>query len=364
MNDSRWAGIAAHGLPGATVRPPTGPFDDTELAELADRAGRRRLGGLLLAAAEAGAIAVTDQQYADLLDRRCAAVAVELRLEQALVETAVLLDGVGVPIRVLKGPAAAHLDYADPGLRSYADVDVLVRVRDLDIALGALLAAGHARRFPELRPGFDRRFAKGVCVVRRDGFEIDVHRTLVGGVYGLAIDLFELWAESEAFTVAGRRLDALGTTNRFLHAALHATLGSRVPPLHTLRDLSQLACVVGVDLDALDHRVSAWGAAPVVRQAVGAAWTTFGLPREHPVARWASGLATTDADRRTMAAYRRTGERFAATSLAALGRVPGWADRARFAWALAFPSRSYLRAQGSDRRSRLRRALGVVRRPH
>lgn len=361
MSAGPWRGIAAHGLPGARARPPRGPHDDPAFERLSQGAERRRLGGLLLAAVETGQVLASEDQREALLDRRAASLARELRLERALLETADVLDRVRVPIRVLKGPAAARLDYADPAMRSFGDIDVLVRESDVDIALGALLASGHRRRHPEPRPGFDHRFAKGVCVVRADGTEIDVHRSLVGGAYGVAIPASTLWSGGDTFELGGRALRALGPVERFAHAALHATLGSRVPPLHTLRDLAQLALVTGVDIDAVDDAVRTWRATAVVRRAVLAAWAAFELPAGHPVERWAARLPVTGADDRAIAAYQLAEERFAATSIAALRQLPAWADRARYAWALAFPTRAYLAAQGTGRLTRLRRAARVVR---
>ena len=104
------------------------------------------------------------------------------------------LAGAGIGYRVLKGPAVAHLDYADPAQRAFGDVDVLVESTAYDDALGVLAASGARRRYTEVRPGFDRRWGKGACLVAADGTQIDVHRTFVAGPFGLTIDLDELFA--------------------------------------------------------------------------------------------------------------------------------------------------------------------------
>ena len=48
-----------------------------------------------------------------------------------------------VPFLVVKGPAVARW-YAEPSLRSYVDLDLVVAPADLDVALGALEGAGFA----------------------------------------------------------------------------------------------------------------------------------------------------------------------------------------------------------------------------
>ena len=80
--------------------------------------------------------------------------------------------------------------------------------------MNTLVAVGHRRKFPEPRPGFDRRFGKGSCLVSPGGHEIDLHRTLAMGPYGVRIDLEDLWRRSSSFGLAGRQFLALGPEER------------------------------------------------------------------------------------------------------------------------------------------------------
>ena len=54
----------------------------------------------------------------------------------------------GLDHRALKGAAVAHLDYPDPALRSFIDVDLLVRAEEWDDAIQVLREAGGSVSLP------------------------------------------------------------------------------------------------------------------------------------------------------------------------------------------------------------------------
>ena len=58
---------------------------------------------------------------------------------------------------------------------------------------------GYDRRYPEPRIGFDARFAKSVTMWSAAGHEIDLHRTLVLGPFGLRVQLDDLWSNRDTF---------------------------------------------------------------------------------------------------------------------------------------------------------------------
>ena len=71
-----------------------------------------------------------------------------------------------------------RVDYADPAVRSFMDLDVLIRAHDIGRAVEALAAAGFRRTLAEPRPGFDRRFDKGMTLIGPARYELDLHRTV------------------------------------------------------------------------------------------------------------------------------------------------------------------------------------------
>src|SRR5690606_19262159 len=124
--------------------------------------------------------------------------------------------------------------------------------------------AGYRRPLPEQSPGFDRRFGKGATVVSPEQLEVDLHRRLAIGRFGVRLPTDVLFEEPgferpDPLPLAGRTLPALGPPARLLHACYHAALGGfRHVRVH--RDIAQLLLVsdaawpVTVEL-AARHRV-------------------------------------------------------------------------------------------------------------
>lgn len=339
--------VAAHGVPGTTLRLPDTPLPPSEWEAVLASIVRERITGLLAAAIGDGALPVTPEQAGAAARAHGAAMASCLLLERMLVRTADRLAGAGVDVRVLKGAAAAHLDYDDPALRAYGDVDLLLRGSQFERAVTVLIGAGHTRRYPEPRPGFDRRFSKGSCLVAPDGLELDCHRTFAMGPFGLTIDLDDLWAESEPFALAGRALRALDREHRFLHACFHAALGDMDPRLSTLRDIAAIS--IGGELDEARVRAvaAAWKAEAVVARALRLLEENFAVPAEGGLGAWARARPQTPQERRALAVYLDPQQTYAAKSFAAVRAIPGVRDKAAFLNALIFPRQAYVRGRHS-----------------
>ena len=261
---------------------------------------------------------------------------------------------------MLKGTALAHLDYDDPSLRCFGDVDLLVPGSHIEAARDLLLADGGTRAYPEPRPGFDRRFSKGLAITTTERYEIDLHRTLAAGPFGLALDLESLAADPDHFTVGGRRIPALGRPQRFLHACFHAVLGSADPRLVPLRDLVETAPATADEVEALRSLAEASSATAVVGRAVAAARSRLGWRPALVLAAWADGLHDTPRDRRWIAGYVGRQRAYATQALTAVEAVRGGPTaQAAYLYASLLP-------RGADRGealvARWRRGADAVRR--
>lgn len=352
--------VAAYGLEGRMLALPTEPVGSSAWAHLMAVARHERITGLLLNAVVVGDLAVTPDQAEEVKLAHRASMASALMLEATLIETAATLEDVGIERRVLKGTAVAHLDYPDPALRSFGDIDLLVRSSQFDDAVKALEGAAHRRKFPEPRPGFDRRFSKGSCLVHPGGYEIDVHRTLAMGPYGLGLKLDDLWKRSSAFELAGLRFHALGPEERFLHACFHAVLGDNPPRLASLRDVAQMHLARPLDAEAVHRLSSSWGADAVVARAVTSAADALGIEAHGPLTSWAADFSPGRRDRRSLSVYTDISANYAAKSLAAVRAIPGLRDKAAFVFALAMPKRRYLDQREEQPLRRWRRAVTQV----
>lgn len=354
------AAVAAYGLPGATLPWPGGPLERRRWAHVLSTVTHERITGLLAAAIVDGEFPVTPEQAAAADRAHRASMATAVLLERRLVCTAERFDAAGIEFRVLKGTAVAHLDFPDPALRSFGDNDLLVRSEQFDDAVAVLVAAGHRRKFPEVRPGFDRRFSKGSCLVGPDGYELDLHRTLAMGPFGVRIRLDDLWAAPSTFTVGGRPFAALAPEVRFLHACVHAVLGDNDTRLATLRDVVQMQERRPFDAERIRRLSAVWGADAVVAAAVGRAASVLGVAPAGPLGTWAEAYRPTNADRRALALYGSPAQTYAAKSFGALRAIPATRDKVAFAVGLAFPGRRYREERGARRLQRWRRGAAQV----
>jgi hypothetical protein len=361
--------IAAYGLPAhRSVRParlPDEPLAGRTWADLFARCSSQRLTGFLLSAVRDGALPTHPGQAEEAAAAHRNAMATVLLLERLLLDTAARLSRAGIASRVLKGSSAAHLDYPAPELRAFGDVDVLVRSEQFDDAMVVLLEEGYQRRFPQPRPGFDRRFSKGASFVTHEGTEIDVHRSFAMGPFGMTMKLSDLWARQSTYRIGGVELCALAREERFLHACFHASLGDNPPRLLALRDVAQVLLDGQLDVHLVRALAASWQADSVVSRAVQLMGRAFGIDAAvSPLAAWAMAYQPDRRAQRALAAYTDPSGGYPARSLAAVRAIPGLRDKGAYLRALAFPTREYLDPRYRGRVDRWRHgARAVIRSP-
>jgi hypothetical protein len=213
------------------------------------------------------------------------------------------------------------------------------------------------RRLPEPRRGFDERFGKAAVHTNGDGIEVDLHRTLVIGPFGLWIEPDELVRRSVRFSLGGQDLRRLDDTALMLHACMHASLGWRPPLLWTLRDVAQVAWSGRVDWDELVELSRRWRLRAVLRHALEA--TSEALEVRLPAE--ASAVLAVDpprGERRALDSYVTERRERGGTELSTLRAIPGVGGKVAYVRALLFPRREFLSARG---RGPLRRLMVPVR---
>jgi hypothetical protein len=353
--------LAARGLPGAPPIRCDEPLDDPSWRWLHAEVERNRLTGLLAIAIAEGELPVTEvqDQQAGVAELNLATHVVSL--ERLLLDVVERFDGAGVDLRVLKGPAFAHTAYSLPEARPFADIDILVRGRQLEQAGHLLDELGIARRVPELRPGFDRRFARTITrATTKGGFVVDVHRTLASGPFTFLVDADELFTRPSSFELAGRRLARLDPTLAFVHSCVHLVLGGR-PRLLTVRDVVEHARLDGLDPAAAADIAARWRLTAVVARALDDAQERLGLDRSL-FAELRRELDPTAEERRLLAGFRAEVGHSDEQALGSLAHVPGVRLKAAFALAHVWPTPANLAARRLTRRSHLRHvARGLLR---
>jgi hypothetical protein len=364
------AAIDLLGLPPTTHGPltawPAGPLDDGAWQALHHTATSGRVTGLLAMATHGGLLPATPAQHEAAAAAHREAMAVALVLERMLIDTRRRLaraDGIE-PI-VLKGPAVAHLDYPDPLWRDFGDIDLLVPAPQIRATIAAVESAGGRRPMPEVRPGWDRRFAKSITLLDREGYEIDLHRTIAPGLFGLRVDPVRLFGHPDRFSVGGETFHALAPGARLLHACLHVAAGNREARMSSVVDVALLgSAALGTgaraagttgppaELARFRRLATDFGCSAAVERAVATAAERLGAD----VLALTDDLTVTDHDRHRLDHY---GEGFAGPAVGALEAVP-WRWRPAYLRALLWPSSDNLEARALTRGDHLRRLAGYA----
>jgi hypothetical protein len=354
--------IARFGLPGVPDEidgDETGRVEPGRWPAVIDGIVRQRLGGHAVRSAGAGALSLSSSQLDELMERHEEQLAIDLRLERMLVDCDTALDRAGVETRVLKGPAIAHRFYEDPSLRSFGDGDILVRGEDFDTTIETLIDAGFVRRFAAPRHAFDRRFVKAVALVAGDGLELDVHRALTPGPFGVLFDADEIFrATPDRIEVGGRQLRCLTPELAFVQACAHAVLGDPAPRFVSLRDIAELTRG-HIDTLRTWELFRQFRAEIVAQRAVALVERVLGVALPDEFAQWRQYTGTR-ADRSRLSSYAGNQPRYAAQAAATFWVLPSMRERVAYASALAFPGRAYLRRHDRSYARRVGRGAALL----
>lgn len=360
--------VAARGLPGGA--PLESPPEPDVAGPFVEAARIEGLTGPLFEAVRAGEVDLPESARARLVDAHRKALVWCLAVERRLLEVHGWLREAGVPVVVVKGSAAAMLDHADPAERTFSDVDLLVPAEHIDRAVSVIGGHGLVRRSPEVRPGWDRRFTKSITLVGveeveadtppAEAVEIDVHRTLSDGVFGVRIPLDRLHATTVQFELGGVEVRALGPTQRALHAAYHAVVGSQQARLSNLREIA-LHLTSGPPLDEVVAEAARWRGEAVLAAAVQLVHRELSFEAPEWSA-WADAVDVPDFDRRA-AAFPSQGDAGLARHRLYLVAELSPRDKAAYLWGVAFPSPELLASEGHRRVDRYLRWVPQLVRP-
>ncbi len=195
------------------------------------------------------------------------------------------------------------------------------------------------------------------------GTELDLHRTLALGPFGLTVHLPDLWRHHEPLTLAeGLELRALDLETRFLHACFHASLGDLPPRLVPLRDVAEMALSGKLDIDRVISLAKSWRAQAVLARAAALSCALLQLPA---AARGALGelaeVRSPKREVRMLGAYLSPGRSYVLLTVAATRAVRGPVDKFRYVMALAAPTGDFVSPRYVSRRARWGSAVRSLR---
>jgi Uncharacterised nucleotidyltransferase len=268
--------IAGAGLPGAAP-PARGGWDDHIEAVIANN-----LAGLFSASAAAGMIDI-DAQMAGRLQRQLDSEAVRaVQLEGELIRLAPGLDHLGA--LVLRGAVLAHAAYADPLLRPFTDIDLLVPEERVADAISILATYGYQRARPEPAPGYDARVGKAVVLQHAGGVVIDLHRTFAPGNAGEVIDVQAVVSSRRSIAVGAHTIPAPSWEAHLVECALHAVVGDGLTRPLSLRDIAEVAHHPALDPNVAAALAVRWQVAELVGLGLRATCDGLGVDLPDPLA--------------------------------------------------------------------------------
>lgn len=277
------AALAAYGLRTHHVLPGS-PLEGEAFTELVDVCTREGVLGFLATAVRDGAVALDAPQRARLELEWQRWLLLDLRLEQVLLEAVDRLARASIPNRALEGAALAHTAYADPAMRLFDDVDVLVPAARFADAVGVLVEGfGAVDAAREPGDGFGDRVVLRV----RDALELGVQRTLSSGSFGRAVGFDDLFAPPYRFPLGAYELEAIPMPQRLLHAVCAAVRSDGPPRLVALRDVAQLVLQERPHLIDVLMMARHWRCEALVARAATTAWQELRLVGRPPILEWA-----------------------------------------------------------------------------
>ncbi|MCB0255145.1 MAG: nucleotidyltransferase family protein [Anaerolineae bacterium] len=257
------------------------------------------------------------------------------------------LEDAGLPAIVLKGAALGDTLYGNSALRPMTDLDLLLRERDIPVAIDLMTRSGYHTAGVEVRPGHMLAYENEVAL-RSPGtpaLAVELHWHLLDSpFYQDQVDEGWFWDTAQPARVAETGALVLGLEGTFLHLSAHYVLHHKAHGMRWIYDLAGLAALHGEALDwqLLLDRAAAFKlvtSIQVVLQQLADDWNVA-LPPD--VLRAAHALPVSDEERRVIqwlhADQRPVVQRFWAD----LASMSGWRQRLPFLLASLFPSPDYM----------------------
>jgi hypothetical protein len=255
----------------------------------ATRAEHERLAPILYAVLRRGSAAP-----ASVLDRLrlawTAAARQHLLAGNQLRDILGALRRVGVAAIVLKGPAVASEYYADPALRPFTDLDLLVRRSDRERAIDVVMGLGYVHGSPGRSLAYELHHAPAAYFVApgdTSRLPVDLHWEFVahpGGSRATELAAEEIWSRAAPTLSWGDAARAPAAEDLLIylaaHLAIHHALAGTLWQLDLALVLKRHAATL--DWDAVGARAGRWCAAGAVYFALRAVEDQLGVAAPGP----------------------------------------------------------------------------------
>jgi hypothetical protein len=156
-----------------------------------------------------------------LIDRQRAQIFFSLRMTAELFRILDRFTSEGIGALVVKGPVLAVQAYGDPAMRSYGDLDLLVRQRDIRRATELMIAAGYAQAVS--LSAIDAGKIPGQYFFSRpdSNLLVEMHNDCTLRYFPRPLPLEEFFARQIRVPLDGREAPALAVENELVLICIH-----------------------------------------------------------------------------------------------------------------------------------------------
>lgn len=136
-----------------------------------------------------------------------------------------VLEDAGVQTLPFKGPTLAKRLYGDPSLRSFGDLDILIRRHDADICRETLRSLGYTDgergiAYSQIK-AFERCAGQDRLFSKRANIAIEPHWALFPNTFAFSLDYDGLWNRSELVELESENVRCLSAEDQLLVVCLH-----------------------------------------------------------------------------------------------------------------------------------------------
>jgi hypothetical protein len=226
-----------------------------------------------------------DAVPADLSARYHANLRNSMLLTRELLRVTDLLESNGIPAIPFKGPTLALKAYKSLALRSFDDLDIILRAEDAWKARDLLRRHGYIAK-GELSPGREQDYLRSydeLVMYHEGGGLLELHWGFVPPHFSIALDISHCWPRREHIPLANRTIPSLHPEDLLLvlcaHGAKHCW-----SHLGLITDFAWLLAREPLDWLSILTRARGLGIERMVLLGASLAFRIFEVPLADPVA--------------------------------------------------------------------------------
>lgn len=262
-------------------------FASEDWQRIIELAQQQRVAPLLNARLREREISLGPEGAKQLRELLLANIKHNTRLLHQLQKILTAFQAANIPVIPLKGACLAEAVYGDVALRQIGDLDLLVKLTDLEKALDVLTTLEYVAAEP-----FDieseRQLSQHMPRLYKSGrVELDLHWTIVNPWLNIPFDESELgqvWSRAVPVTIAGVNVLMLSPVDLLLYLCLHTSVQHRFDGVG-LRSFWDMALVIRrygakMDWEQFAERMQRWGIANGVQLVLHLLeeWTDTDIP--------------------------------------------------------------------------------------